>query len=65
MSKTGKWSKFKTIWITVLSGMGHVLSSVLLGAIGIGFGVALHELEAIESSRGEIAAWLMIVFGVI
>jgi len=65
MSKAGKWSKFKTIWITVLSGTGHVLSSVLLGAIGIGFGVALHELEAIESSRGEIAAWLMITFGLI
>ncbi len=65
ISKARKWSKFKTIWVTTLSGLGHVLSSVLLGAIGIGFGFALHDLEAIESSRGEIAAWLMITFGLI
>jgi ABC-type nickel/cobalt efflux system permease component RcnA len=65
MSKAGKWSKQKTIWVTVLSGIGHVLSSVLLGIIGIGFGIGLHNLEIIETSRGEIAAWLMIAFGII
>ena len=63
MSKAGKWSRVKTIWITALSGIGHVLSSVVLGFIGIGFGVALHEVVSIESSRGEIASWLMIAFG--
>ena len=65
ISKARKWSKYKTIWVTTLSGLGHVLSSVLLGVIGIGFGFALHDLETIESSRGEIAAWLMITFGLI
>ena len=65
MSKAGKWSKLKTIWITIISGIGHVLSSVILGFIGIGFGTALHEIVAIESSRGEIASWLMIAFGLV
>jgi len=65
MSKAGKWSKIKTVWITILSGIGHVLSSVVLGFIGIGFGIALHEVVAIESSRGEIASWLMIAFGLV
>lgn len=65
ISKARKWSKYKTIWVTTLSGLGHVLSSVLLGTIGIGFGFALQDLELIESSRGEIAAWLMITFGLV
>jgi ABC-type nickel/cobalt efflux system permease component RcnA len=40
-----------------------VLSSVLLGAVGIGLGIALGRLEAIESFRGELAAWTLIAFG--
>ena len=56
MSTAGKWSKMKTLWVTILSGVGHVLGSVVLGFVGIGFGAALHEVVAIESSRGEIAS---------
>ena len=65
MSKAGKWSTVKTVWVTILSGVGHVLSSVVLGAIGISFGIALGHLEIIESVRGEIAGWLLISFGLI
>lgn len=63
MSKAGNWTKRKTIIVTFLSGLGHVFSSVLLGFIGIGLGVALNILEEIESVRGEIAAWMLISFG--
>lgn len=65
MSKAGKWSKLKTIVVTTLSGVGHVLSSVVLGIIGISAGLALNSLEAIESVRGEIAAWLLMSFGLV
>jgi len=63
MSRSGKWSLQKTSLITVLCGLGHVLSSVILGLIGIAFGVALSNLELFESFRGNIAAWALIVFG--
>ncbi len=63
MSKSGKWSLKKTTLITILCGVGHVLSSVLLGFVGIGFGVAVSKLISIESERGNIAAWLLIAFG--
>ena len=56
MSKTGKWSKAKTFWVTALSGVGHVLGSVILGIIGIVLGLAIQQLTVIESYRGEIAA---------
>lgn len=65
MSKAGKWSTAKTTLITILCGIGHVGSSVILGLIGIAAGIALHKVIAIESARGSITAWLLIAFGLI
>ena len=63
MSKARKWSMFRTTWITILSGLGHVLSSILLGGVGIGVGIAVTRLEGVEASRGDLAAWLFLIFG--
>ncbi|MBU2507964.1 MAG: sulfite exporter TauE/SafE family protein [Bacteroidetes bacterium] len=63
MSKAGKWSQAKTITITLLSGLGHVLSSVLLGFLGIGLGAAITDLTEIESFRGNLAGWFLLAFG--
>ena len=65
MSKSGNWSLGKTTMITFLSGMGHVLSSVLLGIVGIVFGIAITRLEGFESFRGNLAGWALIAFGLI
>jgi len=64
LSKARQWSSMKTAVITFLCGIGHVLSSVVLGFIGIFLGVAVFKLEAVESFRGELAAWLLIAFGI-
>ena len=63
LSKAREWSPRKTMLVTALCGVGHVLSSVVLGLIGIAVGVALFKLEAIEAVRGDIAAWLLMSFG--
>lgn len=63
MAKARKWSVKKTIWVTVLSGIGHTGSSIVLGFIGVFFGIALHELELIEGVRGSYAAWGLLLFG--
>jgi len=65
MSKSGNWSLRKTTLITFLCGLGHVISSVVLGIIGVAFGIAVAELEAVESFRGNIAAWALIAFGLV
>ncbi len=65
MSKARKWSIFKTGFITVLCGIGHVGSSILIGALGIAFGIGLSRVKGLEGMRGEIAAWAFIVFGFI
>ena len=60
-----KWTTVKTIWVSFLCGLGHIGSSVLLGVIGISLGLAAQKLQFIESFRGNIAAWLLIAFGLL
>ena len=64
IGKAQKWSRAKLIWMTFVSGIGHVGSSILVGAIGILLGFSLSKLTAAESHRGEIALWLLIGFGI-
>ncbi|MBI4846510.1 MAG: sulfite exporter TauE/SafE family protein [Candidatus Omnitrophica bacterium] len=63
MSKARNWSLVKTCVVTLLCGLGHVLSSVVLGFAGIALGVAAFKLEAVEAFRGEIAVWFLLIFG--
>jgi sulfite exporter TauE/SafE len=65
MSRAQGWSAARTAVITFLCGLGHVLSSVLLGLIGIALGTAITSLEAIEAYRGDLAAWVLIAFGLL
>ncbi len=63
MSRARRWSVTKTIWVTFLCGLGHVLSSVALGLLGLLLGIEVFKLEALEGFRGTLAAWLLIGFG--
>lgn len=65
MSWSRKWSTLKTMMITILCGIGHVGSSVVLGLAGVALGVAVKKLEIIESVRGDLAAWLLTAFGLV
>ena len=46
-----------------MCGLAHVASSVLIGLVGVGLGVALDRLSWLESARGDLAAGLLIGFG--
>jgi sulfite exporter TauE/SafE len=65
LSQAKGWSVRKTMIITFLCGAGHVLSSVILGLIGIGVGMSVNKLVSVESFRGNIAGWLFIAFGLV
>jgi len=65
MSWARKWSLLKTSLITFLCGIGHIGSSVVLGLIGVSLGLAVKKLELVESVRGNLAAWLLIAFGLV
>lgn len=73
MSRVGLWSLRKTILITLLCGVGHVIGSAVIGFIGIGLGLIVWQLQtqAVEASlveaesfRGDIAGWLLFLFGI-
>lgn len=63
MGRTGRWSYRRTVFVALLCAAGHVLSSVLVGAIGIATGLAVAGMERFESLRGNLAAWLLLGFG--
>lgn len=65
LAKARRWSMTRTATVTAICGLGHVASSVVLGALGIALGIAVARLEWIESARGNVAAWLLTVFGLI
>ncbi len=65
MARARKWSMLRTIWITFFAGLGHVIGSVVLGIIGIVFGLAIKKLQIVESFQGDLAAWMLIIFGLV
>jgi hypothetical protein len=64
LSRARGWSARRTGVITAICGIGHVGSSLLLGAVGLALGVAVGRLEQVEGSRGSLAAWALLAFGV-
>lgn len=64
MARAGHWSARRTFCVTALCGVGHIAGSVVLGLIGVSLGLALFQFKHIESHRGQIAAWLLVAFGV-
>ena len=57
------WSLRRTLGITGACGLVHVASSALIGSAGLLLGIALNQLAWLESARGNVAAGLMIGFG--
>lgn len=65
MSRVGLWSLRKTLVVTLLCGVGHVAGSALLGFVGIALGMLVFQLERAESMRGDLAGWLLTLFGAV
>jgi ABC-type nickel/cobalt efflux system permease component RcnA len=59
------WTLRKTLFWTALCGVGHVLSSVVLGLLGVALGWALSSMERFEGVRGNLAAYGLIGFGLV
>jgi len=65
LAKAQRWSLKRTWVITALCGVGHVLASVAIGALGIALGIGVERLEWLEASRGDVAAWGLVAFGAV
>ena len=64
MAKARGWSMRRALRITLACGAGHLAGSVLLGVIGISLGIQLSSVTWLEGFRGNLAAWLLVGFGV-
>lgn len=64
IGRAQKWSNLKLLFITFISGLGHVGISVIFSVIGIVLGFTLDKLHKFEGGRGSIALWLLIGFGI-
>lgn len=65
LGKARGWKLAKTLRVTLLCGIGHVLGSVLLGGIGILLGAELARLVDIEGVRGNLAGYALLAFGLV
>ncbi len=65
MGKARRWSLAKTMRVTALCGLGHVASSMVIGAIGIVMGAQLMTLVQIEGARGNLAGYALLAFGLV
>lgn len=63
LSKARHWSLSKTALITLVCGIGHVVSAVILGLLGVALGYTLTKISFIADFRNNIAAWILIGFG--
>jgi nickel/cobalt exporter len=63
IGRARKWSTLKTSMLTMACGLGHVFSSILLAMVAIFCGSMLTKVKWIEESRGELAAWMLVAFG--
>jgi len=65
MGKARGWSLARTLRVTLYCGLGHILSSVSIGALGILAGAQLMSLVRIEGLRGNLAGWALLAFGLV
>jgi len=65
LAKARKWNMVKTMVITIICGLGHVGSSIVLGIIGVAMGIGISKIEGFESFRGNLAGWAIILFGLV
>ncbi|MSP25909.1 MAG: hypothetical protein EXR75_12265 [Myxococcales bacterium] len=63
LAKAERWSLKRLLLVTALCGLAHVLSSALIGTLGVGLGVTLERLQWVESARGGLASVVLIGLG--
>ena len=65
LGKNKSWSLQKMCLVVIACALGHAVGSILLGLVGIYFGLELQVLSSFEGNRVVFAAWAMIAFGLI
>jgi uncharacterized membrane protein YuzA (DUF378 family) len=65
MGRALSWSRTRLALVTLLCGLGHILSSIVLGLAGIALGFGITRLHAWDSTRGDWAAYALAACGLV
>lgn len=65
LSRSRKWTLSKTMIWTVICGLGHILSSVIIGLISVVLGWQLSKLTFFQNIRGNVSGWCLLFFGIV
>ncbi len=65
LARSRRWPLAKAVSTTVWCGSGHILGSVVLGLFGLYASIQLGVLESLESLRGDLAAWALVLVGLV
>ncbi|MEM9305120.1 MAG: hypothetical protein AAGE01_23620 [Pseudomonadota bacterium] len=65
MAKANRWTLRRTLLVTLVCGVGHILGSIALGFVGVAIQAQVSTLEIIEGFRGDLAAWALLSFGIV
>ena len=65
ISRSKKWKMSTTIFWTAICGFGHILSSLLIGMVGLLVGWHLGKLNVLQHVRGDLSGWCLLAFGLI
>lgn len=63
IGRARRWGLGRTSLLTFACGLGHVLSSVVIGLVGVAAGVALQRVQGWEEARGAWAGWALFLLG--
>jgi hypothetical protein len=63
LARARRWSRARTALVTLGCGIGHVASSLVLGAVGLMIGAGVGWVERLETHRGNLAGWALVWIG--
>ena len=63
MARSEGWTLSHTLRVTLFCGLGHLVSSVLVGGLCVALGLTLDSMLWLDTIRGNMAAMMLIGFG--
>ena len=63
IAKARNWSLKKTLFVTFNCGLVHLASSIIISFVGIAVGYGISQIESFDLLRGNLAAWVFLLFG--
>lgn len=65
ISRSKNWTLAKTIFWTTVCGLGHIMSSLLIGGIGLFLGWQLAKVSWLQNIRGDLSGWCLLLLGLV